>query len=326
MSDYPVHIDPLDPGTPAPDKSKWTPLRRDAWASQEMEAFRESLRFRGLPDIRSAVLDDLSSYFKVDAEACIYCARHSFKLSSQEWLAADRSTEKSITDFYLHVKSYMFGTLWWAYLQSEGYEYPASVVIARDLASGEKGSLLDFGSGVGVTAQMFGLLGYNVSLADISTPLLDFARYRLERRGQVASFINLNEAPLEQEAYHVVTAINALGHVPDIFNTACVLHAALLSGGTLYADIHVGPRHKGAQRLYDDDLPGKKAIRRSGFVAEKTLDGTFVRYRHVASSGARHAFRNLRDELMLGRPRRLWRRFRSAARRRVLAMQTTTTL
>jgi len=56
MSDYPVHIDPLDPDTPTPDKSMWTPLRRDAWASQEMEAFRESLRIRGLPDIRSAVL------------------------------------------------------------------------------------------------------------------------------------------------------------------------------------------------------------------------------------------------------------------------------
>ena len=68
MSDYPVHIDPLDPDTPTPDKSMWTPLRRDAWASQEMEAFRESLRIRGLPDIRSAALDDLSSDLNLDAK------------------------------------------------------------------------------------------------------------------------------------------------------------------------------------------------------------------------------------------------------------------
>jgi SAM-dependent methyltransferase len=320
MTSYPIHIDPLEAGTSAPDKLNWTNLQRDAWASQEMEAFRESLRFRGLPDIRSAVLDDLSSYFKVDAEAAVYQARHAFELSGKEWLAkTNRSTEKGITDFYLHVNSYMFGILWWAYLQAEGYAYPVSVVIARDLASGERGPLLDYGSGVGATAQMFSLLGHNVSLADVSTPLLDFARYRFERRGQVANFINLNEAPIQRNAYSVITAIQTFATVPSIFKTACILHAALVPAGTLYADIDVGPRHVGAQRLYDDDLPGKRAIRRAGFVAEKALDGASIRYRHVASSGARHALRNLRDELVLGDARRLWRRFRKAARIRMLA-------
>jgi hypothetical protein len=92
----------------------WTPLRCDAWASQEMEAFRESLRIRGLPDIRSAVLDDLSSYFNLDAEACIYRARNSFEPSSKQWLTKDRSTEKAITDFYLHLSpEYALGILWY---------------------------------------------------------------------------------------------------------------------------------------------------------------------------------------------------------------------
>jgi hypothetical protein len=78
-----------------------------------MEAFREGLRLRGLPNIRSAVLDDLSSYFKVDAERCIHLARHSFELSAKEWLAADRSNRESVTDFYLNVYSYAFGILWY---------------------------------------------------------------------------------------------------------------------------------------------------------------------------------------------------------------------
>jgi len=243
MSDYPVHIDPLDPDTPAPNKSMWTPLRRDAWASQEMEAFRESLRIRGLPDIRSAVLDDLSSYFNLDAEACIYRARNSFEPSSKQWLTKDRSTEKAITDFYLHLSpEYALGILWYTYLQAEGYEYPVSVVIARDLASSisrdlasmQKGRLLDFGSGVGATAQMFGLLGYGVSLADVSTPLLDFARYRFSRRGQQASFIDLNQTPVERNAYSVITAVNTLAHVPNILKTAQLLHAALLPGERVY--------------------------------------------------------------------------------------------
>jgi hypothetical protein len=106
MSDYPAHI---HSGTGQIDLD---PLRRGAWASQEMEAFRESLRIRGLPDIRSAVLDDLSSYFNLEAEACIYRARNSFEPSSKQWLTKDRSTETAIIDFYRHLSpEYALGIL-----------------------------------------------------------------------------------------------------------------------------------------------------------------------------------------------------------------------
>jgi SAM-dependent methyltransferase len=272
---YHVHIDPLEAGTPTPNRSHWTRLQRDAWASQEMEAFREGLRLPGLPDIRRAVLDDLSTYFQLDAESCIYGARHSIEVSAKQWLAKpDRSSENGVTDFYLNLsQEYALGILWYAYLQAEGYAYPQSVIIARDLAAQPKSRLLDFGSGVGATALMFGLLGYSVSLADISTPLLDFARYRFERRSRTASFIDLNKMSLVSNGYSVITAVQTLAHVPDISKTAELLHAALVPGGTLYADIDVHPRQRGAQRLYGDDLPGRRAIHHSGFVAEKALDG-----------------------------------------------------
>jgi SAM-dependent methyltransferase len=231
-----------------------------------MEAFRESLRIRGLPDIRSAVLDDLSSYFNLDAEACIYRARNSFEPSSKQWLTKDRSTEKAITDFYLHLSpEYALGILWYTTCRRRVTSIRCVVIardlassISRDLASMRKGRLLDFGSGVGATGQMFGLLGYGVSLADVSTPLLDFARYRFSRRGQRAGFIDLNQTPVERNAYRVITAVNTLAHVPNILKTAQLLHAALLPGATI-SDIHVGPRHRGAQRLYSEDLLVKKS-------------------------------------------------------------------
>ena len=196
MTSYLVHPDPLD--LPAPDQTKWSPLQLAAWKSPEMEAFREGLRLRGLPDIRSAVLDDLSSYFKVDEERCIHLARHSVELSAKEWFAADRSNQESVTDYYLNVYSYMFGILWYAYLQAEGHAYSETVAVGRDLhyCMAAKSKVLDFGSGDGPAAQMFIELGYEVTLADISTPMLDFARYRLERRGTAPKFINLNEASL----------------------------------------------------------------------------------------------------------------------------------
>ena len=163
MSKYRVHADPLEPGAPAPDNRSGPGFGAMLGAARRWRPFGK-FRVHGLPDIRSGVLDDLSSYFKVDAEACIYRARHSYELSAKEWLAgADRSSEEGIADFALHLNSYIFGTLWYAYLQAEGYAYPPSVVIARDLASWNEGhaqssKILDFGSGAGVTGRCFTFL------------------------------------------------------------------------------------------------------------------------------------------------------------------------
>jgi len=309
------HVDPLDPNVPPPDRSKWAPEWQAAWTSPEMEAFREGLRLRGLPDIRSAVLDDLSSYFRLDAEACIYQATHSHELSAEEWLAKPvRTSEDEITDFYLHhVRPWVFGLLWYAYLQAEGYKYPISVVIAQDLRGRRGGACLDFGAGIGATAQMFALLGYTPSLADISTPLLDFARYRLERRGQLATFIDLNHQPVGRNAYTVITAVNTLHHLPDLpslSKTAHDLHSALRPGGLLVADFDVSPRHRGAARLYDDDLPLRRVLRHAGFEQRRHLGVGMFRYEKVADSGVLHAVRGLRDRVVLGNARRYWRSIR----------------
>jgi SAM-dependent methyltransferase len=279
-----------------------------------MEAFREGLRFRGLPDVRSAVLDDLSSYFQVDAEACVYRARHSRELSSEEWhqIGGDgraAAPDHFLSDFFQHVNAYMFGLLWYAYLQAEGLAYPVSVVIARDLRHRQPGPVLDFGAGVGATAQLFGQLGWEPSLADISTPLLEFARFRLERRGQRASYVDLSKETLSSNEYSVITAVQVLASVPDIPQTAASLHHALSPGGLLYADVDANERQADV-RLYDDDLAPRRAVLRAGFVQERALDGESVRYRRAASSGPLHAMRGLRDGLALGQARSLWRRLR----------------
>lgn len=311
----PTHVDPVDVQVARPDRSRWSELQQAAWTSSEMEAFRAALCMRGLPDVRSGVLDDLSSYFKLDAEQCIYQATHSFELSAGEWLAKpERSREEDITDFYLHTRSWLFGLLWYAYLQAEGFAYPVSVIIAQDLRGRKPGALLDFGSGTGVTAQLFAALGYRVSLADISTPLLDFARYRLERRGTPARYVDLNHDLLEQDAYTVVTAIQTLGHVPNLARTAGELHAALTPEGLLYADVDARPRTPGVTLLYEDDLPCRAMIRRSGFVQQRNLDGATIRYRRTEPSGLVHALRALCDRVTLGGARRTWRRLRYSVR------------
>ncbi|MGE5597387.1 MAG: class I SAM-dependent methyltransferase [Hyphomicrobiales bacterium] len=308
--DVPGHIDPLDPNTPPVDRSTWGPKRRAAFRSRSMEAFREGLMLRGLPDVRSSVIDDLSTYFNTDAEEVIYRATHAFELSTQEWNAASRNTPEDVRDFFLHVHTMCFGLLWHAYLQAEGYAPPVAVMIAEDMTEAPPASVLDFGCGPGAAGAMFSLLGYNATLADISVPLLKLTEFRLSRRNIPHTILDLNEQPPAPNTFQAVAAIQTFASVVDVEGVARNLHNCLRPGGALYADFDARPRKPGDSRLYDDDLPLRRTVQRVGFVQEHSVEHMTIRFRRVTPTGLAHRYRNVHDAVLLGPPRHVWRRLR----------------
>lgn len=312
------HLDPLDAATQPPDPAARSVWERAAIESRAMGAFREALTLDGRDGIRAAVLDDLSTYFHLTEDECVRRCVDWEQWSVAEWQATERNTTEEITDFYRTLQSWSFDLLWHAYLQAEGHTYPVSVVVAHSLPSGplEKRHL-DFGSGVGVTSQLFAGLGYETDLADISTPLLAFARYRLERRGAHAAYIDLNESGLAEGRYDVITAIDTLAHVPSVAATALLLHRALKPDGLLFTNFDVRPKApENAWHLYDDDLPLRWQLQRAGFEPFVNFDGVIAGYRRVEPRGSAHTARGLRDLLLLRSPLRpAYRRVRDALRR-----------
>ena len=307
-----IHPDPLDPAAPAPDPRSWSKAQRDAFTSQEMGWFRASLRLPEVADVRAAVLDDLSSYSGLTPDQCVERCRNWESWSVEEWFAADRSDINGLTNFYRTTESWAFDLLWYAYLQAAGYAYPSSVLALRATAGQGRGRAhLDFGSGVGVTSQLFGKAGYETTLADVSTSLLDFARYRFSRRGEAARFVDLNDEKLETGRYDVITALDTLTHIPDLAEVAASLHGALKPGGWLITNFDVRPpSKKNAPFLYEDDLDLKAMLHSAGFVPSGHF-GWFVTYRRADSSETSRQLRLLRDRLFLtSRPCRAIRRAR----------------
>jgi len=305
-----VHPDPADPAARPVDPQSWPKAQQRAFASAEMELFRACLRLPGTPDVRAAVLDDLSSYSGLPPEECVQRCRNWESWSVEEWLAADRSGPDRLTSFYRTTESWAFDLLWYAYMQTEGYGYPTSVMALRAIAARGNGRThLDFGSGVGVTSQLFARAGYQTTLADISTSLLDFARHRLTRRNEAARFIDLNDAKLETGQYDVITALDTLTHVPDFADVVAVLHRALQPGGFLVTNFDVRPPSpENAWHLYDDDLDLRAAVHRAGFAPSGRF-GEYAVYRRVDPSGAAQRLRVRSEQLVLtSRPRRVIRR------------------
>jgi SAM-dependent methyltransferase len=305
-----VHPDPADPANPPLDPHSWSKVRQQAFASPEMELFRACLRLPGAPDVRAAVLDDLSSYSGLSPRECIERCRNWESWSVEEWLAADRSGPDPSTNFYRTTESWAFDLLWYAYMQTEGYGYPTSVLALRAMAGkGKGGAHLDFGSGAGVTSQLFARAGYETTLADISTSLLDFARHRLIRRGEAARIIDLNDEKLETGRYDVITALDTLVHVPDLADVVASLHGALRPGGWLVTNFDVRPPSpENAWHLYEDDLDLRAIVHRAGFAPAGRF-GQYVAYRRVDPSDADQRLRVILDRLVLtSRPRRVIRR------------------
>jgi ubiquinone/menaquinone biosynthesis C-methylase UbiE len=298
------HPDSLESGPP--DESAWPPRQRRAAASEAMVDYRAALALGSEMGIRESVLDDLSSYFGLPPEECVRRCRDWEQWSVLEWSARPRETSEDIRDFYVSTASWCFDLLWYAYLQAEGHAYPVSVATAAALPRPDPGDRhLDFGSGVGVTAQLFQRLGYETDLADVSTSLIRFARWRLERRGVLARYIDLNASQLASQAYDVITAIDTLVHVPDVAHSVGELHRALKPAGILFANFDVRPpTPENAWHLYSDDLPLRWALQRTGFEPIESLDGMITAYRKVEPSGVAHQLRGVRDLVALRSPLR----------------------
>ncbi len=304
-----AHPDPLDPEQQRPDPAAWTPRQRGAFNSREMQLYRASLLVQGASDIRGSVLDDLSTYFGLSPQECVRRCIDWEQWSVEEWHAQGRDSEASLTQFYRTTRSWAFDLLWYAYLQAEGFHYPVPVVIARalpqELRARPQRRHLDFGSGVGDAAQLFTSLGFDSVLADVSTSLLSFARFRLERRGFRAAYLDLNDVTLGRAQYDVITAIDTLVHVPDFVATVTALHRALKPGGYLFTNFDVRPASaENAWHLYADDLPLYWQLQRVGFEPVHNLDRRISCFRRVEPVGMAHWVRGLRDALLLRSPLR----------------------
>jgi SAM-dependent methyltransferase len=276
-----THVDPLDGSKP--DHSGWSRASLAAGRSPEMQHYRDGLRPPSGGGVREGVLDDLSTFYGMSPEDCVRLAIGWEAWSVEEWSADDRKTADGLREFLRTTQSWSFDLLWYAYLQAEGYGRPDSPTIARFLRRRgvTHGRVLDFGSGVGATAHMFTALGFDTTLADVSDTLLDFARFRLERRDVPATYVNLNNDALPVGAYQAITAVDVVAHIPNLEETLAMLWRALVPEGWLFATLDARVEApESAWHFYDEEWDMCWQLERTGF-AQRAMIGPIRCYQRV---------------------------------------------
>jgi SAM-dependent methyltransferase len=125
---------------------------------------------------------------------------------------------------------------------------------------------LDFGAGVGSGTILFAKYGFRVTVADISSTLLNFARSRLTARRVPATFIDLKERRLSTAQYDIITAMDVWEHLVDPVGTAVAMAGAMKSGGFLFGRFAAEPDPKTPQHIVFDFEPTYRQFEREGLV------------------------------------------------------------
>jgi mycofactocin glycosyltransferase len=217
--------------------------RRKTWA--------EALTLSGQPDLRVSLLAELAEYTGQPTGQVETRCRSAAADLARAWQEAAPATPEAVAAFYQQADAYLYDLTWWHALVADDSALIHVEALETALAH-HAHTALDFGSGVGSQGLLLARHGVSVTLAEVNPRLNDYARWRFERRGLRARFLDLRSEPLAAGTFDFIAAVDVLEHLPDPRATLAALAASLRPGGTLF--IHLPPESDSAhpQHLWHD--------------------------------------------------------------------------
>ena len=228
----------------------------------------------GTSDVRLSLVDELSEFLGISRDSTLAQLENATERFRQEWQAkvVNPADEAAVVRFYDESRTEIFDLAQWH--ASDPIHY--RTLVCLDIAAAQRRGrrVIDYGSGIGSDAIIFAAAGYDVTLADVSSRLLEFAAWRCARRGLVVRTIDLKRERIPARQYDVAVCFDVLEHVPRPFRTLCELHAGLAPGGFLFLHAPFGvdadrPMHV----VHNDPLSGRMRI--AGFHSRPDLEARF---------------------------------------------------
>jgi 2-polyprenyl-3-methyl-5-hydroxy-6-metoxy-1,4-benzoquinol methylase len=219
-------------------------------------------------DLRTGLHREIAAYYDISdlAEVERRCRNAVLDLK-REWRENVNSGQRSSIDYFYESPTIVYELMEWHSLTDD--TGPLAYVLALDIANAHRvRSCLDFGSGVGSGAILFIHAGFDVSLADISATLLNFALWRIGWRGLQAHFIDLKHTALPTGEFDMILAMDVFEHLSDPKETVDHLWQALKPGGLLFARIHAESDPDRPQHIVTDFGPTFERIRELGLVEQ----------------------------------------------------------
>jgi 2-polyprenyl-3-methyl-5-hydroxy-6-metoxy-1,4-benzoquinol methylase len=182
---------------------------------------------------------ELSEYFGTSVTEIEAQLKDATTRFTEEWRArvSNPADEQAVTRFYNESKTELFDLARW---HAEDPIHFRTLVCADNALRRPGRQFLDYGSGIGSDALAFASVGFDVTLADISDPLLAFARWRCERRGFRVRTVDLKREKLPQRAFDSVICFDVLEHIHRPLRTLDTIRRGMKPGAVLFVHAPFG--------------------------------------------------------------------------------------
>ena len=221
----------------------------------------------GEVDLKHSLLRELATYLGEDDVGVIEarCRAIGQELRDDWQRIVAPEDRSSIEQFYDQSPAHLFELTWWHTLVDD--QTPLAYVLALEFARRHPGRrYLDFGAGIGSGAVLFAREGFEVALADISSPLLRFGEWRLGQRGLRGQILDLKTLELPAQAFDVITTMDVLEHLADPVQAVDRLAAALRPGGHVFGRFAAHEDPERPQHIVFDFEPTFRRLEALGFV------------------------------------------------------------
>ena len=227
-------------------------------------------------NLRQELTLELSEYFgspvaEIEAQLADATARF-----TEEWRnrITDPADERAVTRFYNESKTELFDLARW---HAEDPMHFRTLVCA-DIARRRPGrAYLDYGSGIGSDALVFASAGFDVTLADISSPLLAFAKWRCERRGFRVQTVDLKRESLPRRRFDAAVCFDVLEHIHRPLRTLDRIHRAMTPGALLFVHAPFGEDPDRPMHVVHTDVVTPR-MRTVGFTWRGDLETEFPQW------------------------------------------------
>ena len=183
-------------------------------------------------DLRAELLEEAAAFLGISVDDAWDRLRGAGDRFRAEWrqVVSDPSDARALTSFYNQSDTELFELIEWHATDPIHYR----TLILRDFAATRRGrDYLDYGSGIGNDAVVFGEAGFSVTLADVSDCLLAFAAWRCRRRGFATRTIDLKRDAPDREGFDAIACFDVLEHIPRPLDIVRRLHASLRTAGII---------------------------------------------------------------------------------------------
>lgn len=201
---------------------------------QKWSLWKESLKDKNT-SLKETLIKENMDYLHWSKEKVLaYWGEKGTKKIKEKWIKENPRTEQEITQYYNSLDLYIPELSSW-HAMEKNIDFIKIVNFLQLMVKENFTKFLDFGAGIGSNGLLFNKYGFKVTLADISDAMINYAKWRLHRRGVMAQFIDLKKQELPTEYFECATAIEVLEHTVNPVAMMKKIRDSLRKGGYVLA-------------------------------------------------------------------------------------------